>query len=263
MITSLFNDKVKLARSLARSRTRQRERRFIAEGVRLLSEIVKLEIPPDFVLHTETATRNLDALPLLNVLTRWGVPCFLVSDDVMEACADTTTPPGLLAVVPFPDIPEPSHTTWTLVVDNVRIPGNLGAILRAAAAAGVEQALLSPGTVDLYNPKVIRAGTGAHFRLPILALSWNEIKAKLHGLDVWLAAARGDLPYTGVNWKRPLALIIGGEARGESQAALSLASGRVTIPMARGMESLNAAVAAGVLLYEISRQRRMAWGALS
>jgi TrmH family RNA methyltransferase len=177
---------------------------------------------------------------------------------MMQACADTVTPPGLLAVVPFPNLSLPSRSTWTLVVDNVRTPGNLGSILRSAAATGVDQVFLSPGTVDQYNPKVVRGGAGAHFRVPILALSWNEIKSQLSGLDVWLAAIRGDLPYTGANWIRPLALIVGGEARGASQAAIDMATGRVTISMQRGVESLNAAVATGVLLFEIARQRHLA-----
>ena len=129
---------------------------------------------------------------------------------------------------------ERSKELNALVAD---IWGNLGAILRAAAATGVDQVLLSPGTVDLYNPKVIRGGAGAHFYLPIFSLAWNEIEARLDGLDIWLAAARGDVPYTIVNWKRPTALIVGGEARGASARAKTLAGGHVSIPMERGIES--------------------------
>jgi TrmH family RNA methyltransferase len=226
------------------------------EGVRLTSEIVQFGIQPDFVLHTEKAMRNLDAMPLLNRLRQQGVPCHLVSDDVMDACADTVTPPGLLSVVPFPDVPAPPRSTWTLVVDNIRTPGNLGTILRTAAAAGVELILLSPGTVDLYNPKVVRGGAGAHFLVPVFSLSWQEIGMRLQGLDVWLTSAQGDLSYAVVNWTRPLALIVGGEARGASQTAIALSKGSVMIPMERGVESLNAAVAIGVLLFEVARQRR-------
>jgi TrmH family RNA methyltransferase len=256
MIASLANDKVKLTRALARRQVRQRERRFIVEGVRLVGEAVRAEVQPAFVLHTEGAAHNPEVASLLDQLVRRGVPCHLVSDEVLVACADTITPPGLLAVLPFPDIAVPARSTWTLVVDSVRTPGNLGAILRTAAAAGVEQVLLSPGTVDLYNPKVVRGGSGAHFHLPACSLPWDEIGTRLRGLDVWLAAAEGDRPYTDVNWQRPLALIVGGEARGASQAAVALAGGRVTIPMQRGVESLNVAVATGVLLFEITRQRR-------
>ncbi len=257
MITSLSNDKVKLVRALARRRMRWRERCFILEGVRLLREMVRLAIQPRFVLHTAQVRQNPQVVPLLDVLIERGVPCYPISDEVMAACSDMTTPPGLLAVASFPEVSDPAQATWTLVVDSVRTPGNLGAILRTAAAAGVDQVLLSPGTVDFYNPKVVRGGAGAHFCLPILPLSWPEIETRLQGLDVWLAAAQGDLVYTEVDWKRPLALIVGGEALGAGQAALALANGLVTISMARGVESLNVAVATGVLLFEIARQRRI------
>lgn len=256
MITSLANDKVKLTRSLAHRRTRWRERCFILEGVRLLSEAAGREIDPRFVLHIEATRQNGDAAHLIDMLVQRGVPCHLVNDEVMAACTDMVTPPGLLAVMPFPDIPGPARSTWTLVIDNVRTPGNLGAILRSAAAAGVDQVLLSPGTVDQYNPKVVRGGAGVHFCLPMLSLSWDEVVARLEGLSVWLAATHGDLPYTAVDWTRPLALIISGEAHGASQMALALVDGNVNIPMARGVESLNVAVAAGVLLFEIARQHR-------
>lgn len=258
MITSLSNEKVKLVRALGRRRTRWQERRFFVEGSRLLSEVVRREIEPSFVFYTAATAGSPDSAPLLDRLAEQGVACYRVSDAVMVACSDTVSPPGLLAVVPFPNLPLPERATCTLVVDGVRTPGNLGAILRSAAASGVDQALLAPGTVDLYNPKVVRGGAGAHFCLPLLPLSWSEIETRLQGLDVWLAAAEGDLPYTDVDWRRPLALIIGGEARGVSPAALARADGQVTIPMARGVESLNVAVAASVLLFEIARQRRAA-----
>jgi TrmH family RNA methyltransferase len=199
----------------------------------------------------------MDIAPLLDLLTQRRVPGFLVDDEVMVACSDTVTPPGVLAVVPFPEVPEPECSSWTLIVDSVRTPGNLGAILRTAAAAGVGQVLLTPGTVDLYNPKVVRGAAGAHFYLSVLPLLWHQVEQRLQDLNVWLAAPQGDVSYTEADWQRPLALIIGGEAHGASQAALALADKHVTIPMARGVESLNVAVATGVLLFEIARQRRV------
>lgn len=256
MITSLSNDKVKLTRALARKRARWQERCFILEGMRQFKEAARRDFQPRFVLYTEDAMHNEEMAQLVGLLSQKGVRNHQVSHEVMVACSDTVTPPGLLAVVPFPELPVPVKPTWTLVVDNVRTPGNLGAILRTAAAAGVNQVLLSPGTVDLYNPKVVRGAAGTHLFLPILPLSWTGIRTQLQGLTVWLAAARGDLPYDEVDWNRPLALIVGGEAHGSSQDALALADGYVAIPMAQGVESLNVAVAAGVLLFEIARQRR-------
>jgi len=228
----------------------------VLEGARLLSEVVQSEINVRYILHTESAAQNPDITPLLAVLAQRQVPCHAISDEVMSACTTMVTSQGILAVAPFPDISAPPEPNWLLIIDTVRTPGNLGAILRTAAAAGVNQVLLSPGTVDLYNPKVVQGGAGAHFRLSVLALSWPGIQNRLAGFDVWLADSHGEHLYTDINWQRSVALIIGGEAQGASQAALELSGGRVTIPMAREVESLNAAVAAGVILFEVFRQRQ-------
>ncbi len=259
MIVSLANPKVKRVRMLqSRRRARYREHRFVIEGVRLAEEVVRAGLVPDFVLYTTSLAEDARGAAVLEALEGVGAPCHLVDDAVMRACTDTETPPGLVAVLPFVRLPAPDHPTFTLVVDGVRTPGNLGAILRTAAAAGVDWVLLAPGTVDLYNPKTVRGGAGAHFRIPTRAMGWREIRRHLEGQDVWLAAARGDVPYTVVNWRKPIALIVGGEARGVSQEAQELAHGRVVIPMERGVESLNAAVATGILLFEVVRQRRSA-----
>jgi TrmH family RNA methyltransferase len=255
-ITSLSNEKVKLVRALARRRVRWHEKCFVLEGTRLLSEAVHSEIDVRYVLYTELAAENPDIAPLLTVLRQRQIPCHPVTDEVMSACTVMVTSQGVLAVVSFPDVPAPPDPTWLLIVDSMRTPGNLGAILRTAAAADVSQVFLSPGTVDFYNPKVVQGGAGAHFRLPVLALSWAEIKDRLAGFEIWLADSQGDHVYTNVNWQGSVALIIGGEAKGASQTALALARGRVTIPMARAVESLNAAVAAGIIMFEIVRQRQ-------
>jgi TrmH family RNA methyltransferase len=109
--------------------------------------------------------------------------------------------------------------------------------------------------VDPYNPKVVRGSMGAILRLPLRPATWDEIEQLVHGLDIWLAAARDGVAYTAVDWRRPSALLIGGEARGAGAAAERIASGRVTIPMRDATESLNAALAAGILLFEVARQR--------
>ena len=138
----------------------------------------------------------------------------------------------------------------------MRDPGNLGTILRSAEAAGVGQVLLAPGTVDAYNPKVVRGAMGAHFRLPLESLDWPAIAERVAGRAVWLADAAGEIAYDQVDWTAPSALIVGGEAAGAGQRAAELATGRVCIPMTGGAESLNAAMAATVILFEAARQRR-------
>ncbi|MBI4771456.1 MAG: RNA methyltransferase [Chloroflexi bacterium] len=259
MITSTANPRVKRVRALqSQRRARERERRFVVEGLRLASEAAASGLPAELVLHTG----NLDSRgrAVVNQLARLGAEVETTSAQVMQACSDTLTPQGLLVVLPFPAPPLPAAPTFALVLDRVADPGNLGAILRAAAAAGVEAVFLTPGTVDPFNPKVVRAGMGAHFHLPLQTMDWPELTRSLAGLDRWLAAAitphgRAGLRYDQVDWRRPCALVIGSEAEGAGQAARAFAPDRVYIPMPGRAESLNASVAAGVLLFEVVRQR--------
>jgi TrmH family RNA methyltransferase len=256
MITSLKNDKVRYVRALqSRRRVRQREQRLVFEGVRLIEEAVRAGVLPAFTFYTEPAEADERGGELLGILREMSVPCYAVSEPVMTACSDTETPQGMLAVLPTLNHPNPESPTLTLITDRVRDPGNLGTILRTALAAGVEQVLMTPGTVDASNPKVVRAAMGAHLHLPAAALRWEAIAEAMTGCDVWLAAAGGDVLYTAVDWTRPVAIIIGGEAAGAGEQARALARERVSIPMTTGVESLNTAAATAVILFEVVRQR--------
>jgi TrmH family RNA methyltransferase len=255
MISSLANEKIKLVRALqSRRKAREKAGRFVIEGARLAEEAVRAKAGADFVFYVD----RLDARgrAALNGLRQLGAAAEEVSAEVMAACSDTEAPSGLLAVIPDPSPSVPSPLTFALVVDRMADPGNLGTILRTAAAAGVEAVFLSPGTVDAYNPKVVRGAMGAHFRVPISHVAWPEIEAALAGLTVHLAAAEGGVRYDAVDLASPVALIVGGEAEGASAEAERLPHRRVTIPMPGGSESLNAAVAAGVLMFEVVRARR-------
>jgi len=142
-----------------------------------------------------------------------------------------------------------------LILDKIRDPGNLGTLLRSAQAAGVDLVLIPPETSDPFAPKVVRSGMGAHFRLPILHADWNEIRARLGKTPVYLAETENAIPCWETDFKSALALVVGGEAEGASPEARELASQNVVIPMPGGMESLNAAVAGSVLMFEVVRQR--------
>ena len=255
MITSAQNERVKYVRSLARRRARQREGRFVVEGTRLLDELMRAGIRPALVFYTGTwaeTPAGQRLLPLLGTAREGSWP---VSETVMAACSDTQTPQGVLAVVPFVSLePRPG---LLLILDGMRDPGNLGTILRSAESAGVGQVLLAPGTVDLYNPKVVRGAMGAHLRLPVLSQDWPAIGKRAGDRAVWLADAAAETAYHAVDWMRPSALIVGGEASGAGQEAADLATGRISIPMAGGADSLNAAMAATVILFEAARQRQI------
>ena len=258
MITSLQNDKVKYVRALqGRRRVRRQERQLVFEGVRLVEEAVRVGVSPAFVLYTARVEADERGGRLLASLREVGATCYAVSEPVLAACSDTEAPQGILAVIAVPGLSRPEHPTFTLILDRVRDPGNLGTILRTALAAGAEQVLLTPGTVDATNPKVVRAAMGAHLHLPIATLGWEAIANAVVGCDVWLAEAGGDTLYTAVDWTRPVALIVGGEAAGAGRQARALAQGRVSIPMAREVESLNTAVATAAILFEVVRQRTL------
>ena len=255
MITSAQNERAKYVRSLARRRVRQREGRFVVEGTRLLDELERAGIRPALAFYTGAwaeSPAGQRLLPLLRTAVEGAWP---VAETVMAACSDTQTPQGVLAVLPFVHLePKPG---LLLILDGIRDPGNLGTILRSAESAGVGQVLLAPGTVDLYNPKVIRGAMGAHLRLPVLSQDWTAIGEQAGDRAVWLADAAAQTAYHAVDWTRPSALIIGGEAFGAGQEAAKLATGRISIPMAGETESLNAAMAATVILFEAARQHQI------
>jgi RNA methyltransferase, TrmH family len=256
MITSAQNERIKYVRSLARRRVRQRELRFVVEGTRLIDEVARGGIQPALVLYTLSWGESRSGSSLLSRLCPASEGCLLVSDSVLAACADTRSPQGVLAVVPMLTLTPAAGLV--LILDGIRDPGNLGTILRSAEAAGVGQVLLTPDTVELYHPKVVRGAMGAHFRLSVEELAWPAIAERVAGRSAWLADADGHLAYDAVDWNTPSAIIIGGEAAGASQEAAALASGSVVIPMTGGTESLNAAMSATILLFEAARQRRRA-----
>lgn len=253
MITSLSNDKVKFVHALSERKYRQREGRFVVEGARLIDEALAAQFRPDWVFCAEKIPPR--ARQTLNRLRSINVEVIDVTDAIMKSISETESPQGLMAVLPFPRLEPRPDPDFSLVIDSLRDPGNLGTLLRSAAAADVDQVILSPETVDAYNPKVVRGAMGAHFRVPMLSLAWSEIPQRLHGLSVYLASMDGEKIYSQVDWTRPAALIVGSEAEGASAAATKLASARISIPIANGVESLNAAVAASIILFEARRQR--------
>ncbi len=258
-ITSTRNERVKLVHALqTQAKARRRERRIVLEGVRLLSDALNCGLLPEFVFYlSEETTLDRPAYKLFRRLDEMGVTLFSVSPAVMEHVSDLETPQGVLAVLPQPELPIPESPSLVLVVDEMSNPGNMGSVLRTAAASGVELILLAPNTVDPYSPKVLRGGMGAHFRLPMVQATWQDIALRYGHLYTYLADVDGEMPYYTVDWLRPSMIIIGSEAHGSGSNARQIAGTTVSIPMASGTESLNVAVAAGVILYEVWRQRAL------
>jgi TrmH family RNA methyltransferase len=247
---------VKYVRSLYQRRVRHRERYFVIEGLHLVEEALEAGVVPALAFFTPNLSDSQRGRKLLTVIENLPGECFVVIDKIMRALSDTVSPQGILAVVPFLELPFPENPWLVLVADRVRDPGNLGTILRSAEAAGVSWVILTPATVDVYNPKVVRGAMGAHFHLPVAArVSWSEVAEALRDRQILLAEARGDKVYYEVDWTKPSALIVSSEVEGTSQEAERLATERVAIPMRGKAESLNVAVASGIILFEAARQR--------
>lgn len=265
-VKSLDNPTVKLARALSRRRDRQRERAFVLEGVRALGEAVAAGAVPrallicrDLIGEGEAQDRLLVALSELREGVGRNMRVLEVTPEVMKAVSETETPQGIAAIFAFPELaPAETGTPLIVIADGVRDPGNMGTLLRTALGAGVTAVYTTPASVDLYNPKVVRAAMGAHFRVATRAnVGWDALDELLTGCDaIWGADADGESVYSEVDWKLPAALIVGSEDRGISQEGRERCTGTLAIPLAGGLESLNAAVAAAVMLFEAARQRR-------
>jgi len=255
MITSPQNPKLKLVRALqGRPKERREEGAFLAEGVRLIEEALTANWPVRFVLYSTALSER--GLELVNKLKSVGLDVDEVSGDLLQAASETETSQGILAVLELNALPLPASPNFILIPDQIRDPGNLGTLIRTAVAAGVQAILLPPETADAFAPKVVRAGMGAHFRLPVQSMEWDEIGqvCKQANLQVFLADMHGRSCWQ-TDFHSPLALNVGGEAEGASEQAQKIANMAVSIPMPGQVESLNAGVAGAILMFEAVRQR--------
>jgi TrmH family RNA methyltransferase len=255
MITSSQNSKIKLVRALlGRAKERREANAFVVEGVRLVEEAVSSNWELKFVLYDETLSERGQAQ--VERLKSTNVDVEMVSTGLMESLSETEAPQGLLAVLEFKQLPIPNPLDFVVIPDHIRDPGNLGTLLRSATATGVQAVLIPPETTDAFAPKVVRSGMGAHFRLPIHSMPWEEIEqiSKSANLQMYIADMDGPSCWE-TDLRQPLALIVGGEAQGASEEARKLANRQVSIPMSGSVESLNAGVAGSVLMFELVRQR--------
>ncbi|HQU35837.1 MAG TPA: RNA methyltransferase, partial [Anaerolineales bacterium] len=175
MITSNQNSKVKLVRALlGRAKERREVGMFVVEGVRLIEEAVKGDWRLETVLYDDSLSER--GKSQVESLKSKGIEVEEISTDLMKSISETETPQGILAILQFSNPPISTPLDFVLIPDQIRDPGNLGTLLRSAAATGVQAVLLPPETTDAFAPKVLRAGMGAHFRVPIREMGWEEIE---------------------------------------------------------------------------------------
>jgi TrmH family RNA methyltransferase len=254
VITSPHNPLIKYVRSLERSQVRRAEGVYLIEGVRLVGEAIAAGQHATIVLFAPSLLQRSEAgSRLLPRLASWADRSYEVDERVLAAAAQTETPAGVLAVARRtqpPALAVHAHDRFGLILDRLADPGNAGTILRTADAAGVDYVVALPGTVDLFSPKVARAGMGAHFRLPLYpGVPWPELAEALPDMTLVAIDAGGEQLISRFVWPERTALIVGSEAHGLSPEASRHVAHRVRIPMKAGVESLNASVAASIAVY--------------
>jgi len=247
-----------LARDLHRRKARERQGLFLAEGIRIVEELVRSPLAVRGALVTEEFVAAERGALLVERLRQAKVPVDAVGPREFESASETESPQGILAIAEVPrrhlaDV-APTDGLRLLVLDAVQDPGNVGTIIRTAAAMGVTATFSLPGTVDLWNAKVVRSGMGAHFHHPCLSGTWDELDTfrRELGLSIWGADAAGE----SVDRLTPpprLAIVVGNEGAGLSSLSRSRVDRLVALPIAASVESLNVAVAAGILLYALHR----------
>jgi TrmH family RNA methyltransferase len=253
MITSIQNPKIQRIRDLlAHSRSRSEQKAFVIEGFRMVKEAVKSGVKPEILYYSSQL--NPRGMKLIEEMRSEGIPIEEIENSLMNRLSDTESSQGILAVLPEFRAVLPEKLDFFLILDSIKDPGNMGTILRTACAAGVNAVFLSP-----YSPKVLRSAMGAHFKLLMIECSWplmkTEISSRSIEPSIYLADVRHGEPLWKCDLTLPIALIISSEATGASPEAIEIASHKIHIPMPGGFESLNAAIAAAVLLFEVVRQR--------
>ncbi len=245
-------------RNLQRRKERRRRALAVAEGVRLVEEALSAGVRFRGVLCDPTLTGHVRGAALLQRLAEHAVLIEEITERELARLAHTESPQGIVALIDPPRwrLSDVRPAAWhpVLVLDAVQDPGNVGTLLRTAFALGSPGAILLKGTADLANPKVMRAGMGATFRLPVATADDADFArwAEEHEVMIWTAAADGT-PLARLRRPERLALVVGNEGAGVRPFVRSLADHPVAIPLARGAESLNVAVAAGIVLYEVQR----------
>ena len=247
-----------LARDLKRRKARERKQLFVCEGVRAVEELLRSPITVRGALVAPQLRDVPRGADLERALRLHNVELAEVTPQEFASAAETESPQGVLAIAEVParklDTLPAEDRYRLLVLDAVQDPGNVGTILRTAAALGVTAAIALPGTVDLWNAKVVRSAMGAHFHHPAISSTWDELDAfrAARGVSLWATDATGD-PLERDAAPQRLAVVVGNEGSGVSDAARERADRLVAIPIVPSIDSLNVAVATGILLHELRR----------
>ncbi|MCX7922491.1 MAG: 23S rRNA (guanosine(2251)-2'-O)-methyltransferase RlmB [Clostridia bacterium] len=260
-ITSNQNPLIKEIKSLKEKKHREAKKLFFIEGIRFVEEALKAETDIERIIVSETFSQSKGGIEVLSQASKKNYEVYEVPDKLFNEISDTDSPQGILAVIKIKrnrldDLFD--NNSFIVILDSIQDPGNMGTIIRTADAAGAAGVIISRGCVDLYNPKVLRSTMGSIFHIPFY-LSDNLIESiatiKSRGIKTYAAHLKGTANYYEVDIDSCSAIIVGNEANGISDEVANSADLLVKIPMPGRAESLNASVAASLLIYEAVRRR--------
>jgi TrmH family RNA methyltransferase len=270
-ITSVQNPRVKDAVRLRDRRHREKQGRILIDGVRELGRAMGAGVKMLELFVCEPWCTSDDARQVLNQLAGCGGEVFYVSEAVFAKLAFGQRTEGVLGVAEMPQPtldeldarifptapPTAPEAPLIAILEGVEKPGNVGAVLRSADGAGISAVIVADGRTDLYNPSAIRASLGTIFALPVCAAEGHQTLAWLrqHGLRIVAARVEGSLPYTQLDYRGPMAIVLGSEAAGLSPAWSAVDITPIRVPMRGAADSLNVSATAAVLFYEARRQR--------
>lgn len=257
MITSVSNGQVKNVMQLnQKAKARREQGLFVAEGRKMFQEAPRSWISKVYV--SESMSRNEEFMK-----TTKGLELEIVSDSVFRQMSDTQTPQGVLTVLKRPEYTLEEvlqgERPLVMVLEDLQDPGNVGTILRTGEGAGISGVILTKNTVDVFNPKVIRSTMGSIYRIPFFCVEdvvFLKEEFRRRGIRTFAAHLDGRNSYDRENYLPGSAFLIGNEGNGLTDKAAAQADTLIRIPMSGQVESLNAAMAAGILMYEAARQRR-------
>lgn len=242
LINSRNNQYIKKIRSLKDKKFRDEYKLYLVEGVKLVKEVLELSLPVESVVASEEGLARLK-MPLEDSLVT------LVTESVFESISGEVTPQGVLAVVKKP-VEKEIEKGASVFLDGVADPGNVGGIIRTAAASGYKTIYLAEGSADAYSPKSVRASMGGIFKVNVIEGARTELLKKIKA-PVVVADMKGENLFEFE--KGEYCLVVGNEGNGVSEELKQIAKHIVSIPMQNGMESLNASVSAGILMYALKK----------
>ena len=267
MITSMSNPQMKKVQQLLKkARTRREEGLFVAEGIKMFGEAPKDRLQKVYAAASFAEKEEFQKILKEKGLENPGDKVEIVDDKVFKSLSDTVTPQGVLCLISMKDwslekILEGVKNPLLMILEDLQDPGNLGTIIRTGEGAGITGVILSRTSVDVFNPKVIRSTMGSVYRVPVLYVDSIEKEVlsvlKTHGVTTYAAHLKGKNNYDQEDYGKGTAFFIGNEGNGLTDSLTACADTLIKIPMEGQVESLNAAMASGILMYEVARQRRV------